>query len=407
MKEEYIDIDSYPFSGNQSYFQYCFQRLLPKYNTWVAQVAAHKGDKSNCAKKFLFTILPYLVTTVIQNGIYFIEEFPQHPFSQLLRSIHEYTRFAVFQRAKQLETVERYQQEKVNQLDSLGENVCTVIGSLQREVAESTAQLNHHREIFQQQVITMQEKMINLQMSFIRQNETLHRMSIIQEELTNTLSRINTRQEEMSKMLEHLYNKNINSNTNAALVGNNPVIQNENNNTINVNVVIPGVNENNNLVVNNNIINDNNMEEDINQDNQILIQNQRNRRPQVNGVLGLHGTPQVPPMRLTFPESWLQVLEEWNLLHLSSFIGYGKRSHFTKSQNSRYSKRLRAINQMEKLALARGQSFQDTAEQLDGDRNFRLQQGVANRNGRVRFSMTDHLEELERNDPTIRRRTNR
>ena len=110
-------------------------------------------------------------------------------------SIHEYTRFAVYQRAKVLETVERYQQDKVNQLELFGENVTTVIGALQREVAEVTSELNRHRQIFQEQVITMQQRMINLQVSYIRQNETLNRMSLIQEQLTNTLSTMNTRQE--------------------------------------------------------------------------------------------------------------------------------------------------------------------------------------------------------------------
>ena len=400
MKEEHIDIDDYPFSANQSYYQYCFQRLLPKYNTWVAQSAANKGDKSNCASKFLFTILPYLVTTVIQNGIYFIEDFPDHPFSKLLVSIHEYTRFAVYQRAKVLETVERYQQDKVNQLELFGENVTTVIGALQREVAEVTSELNRHRQIFQEQVITMQQRMINLQVSYIRQNETLNRMSLIQEQLTNTLSTMNTRQEQMSAILQELRNNNMN----IPSVRNNAVVQNENNNTINVSVVLPEIRINNNPVDNNNIIiNDNNGENlaPEPEDPALLIQNQRNRRPRVNGLLGLHGRPQVPPMRVIFPESWVQILEEWNLHRLSSFIGYGRRSHFTTKEGSRFSKRLRAITQMEKAAIRRGVSLQDVAEQLDGERNFRIQQG----NG-IRFSTTEHLEELERNDPTIRRRVN-
>lgn len=405
MKEEHIDIDSYPFSGNQSYYQYCFHRLLPKYNTWVAQVAANQGDKSNCASKFLFTILPYLVTTVLQNGIYFIQDFPGHPFSQLLERIHEYTRFAVYQRQQVIEIVERYQQEKVNQLDLLGDNVCTVIGSLQREVADTTTELNRHRELFQQQVISMQERMINLQMSFIHQNDTLNRISLIQDQLTTSITTISTRQQEMYRLLEEIRNNNRNNNNHD--LGNN-ILRNDNNNTINVNVVIPTANANNNPEINENNNPVNNVRNNVpdNQEAENLIQNQRNRRPVVNAFHGLHGRPQVPPMRVTFPESWLQVLEEWNLNRLSSFVGYGRRGHFSVKESSRFSKRFRAINQIEKAALRSGSSLRDAAEQLDVERNFRIQQGIANRNANARFSMTDHLEEIERNDPTIRRRNN-
>jgi hypothetical protein len=395
VKEEHIDIDSYPFSGDQSYFKFCFERLVPKYNTWVAQVAASGGDKSACASNFLFKILPYLVTTVLQDGIYFIQEFPEHEFSKLLVSeIHEYTRFAVFQRQKVVETVERYQQEKVNQLDLLGNNVCTVVGALQREVAETNIELIRHREMISQQVISMQQNMINLQTSFIRQNETLERISLIQQQLTNSIATMNTRQEEISRMIEEIRNNNNNYNTNANIgtnvIRNDNVVVNENNNTVNVNVVIPTA------LVNH----DNNVEDAT------LIQNQRNRRPRINGVYGLQGVPRVPPMEAIFPESWLAVLEEWNLHHLSSFVGYGRRHHFKVKDSSRFSKRMRAINQLKRAAIARGQSLVDIAQQFDGERHFRMQQAIAHRNGPRRFTCANHLEELERNDPTIRRRGN-
>ena len=398
MKEEYIDIDSYPFSGDISYYQYCFQCLLPKYNTWVAQSAAQSGDKSNCAVNFLFKILPYLVTTVIQNGIYFIQDFPDHEFSKfLIFSIREYTQFAVYQRQKVKEAVARYQQEKVNQLDLLGDNVCTVIGALQRELEVTNNSLNQHREMFQQQVITMQQQMINLQTSFLRQSQTLDRISTIQEQLTNNIAQMNTRQEQICGLIEDLRTNNNNPTNN--------VLQNENNNTINVNVVIPPVPQNptqNELIA---------AAAQENTDNNVLepdqiIQNQRNRRPRMNGLLAIRGTPRVPPMQVLFPESWLAILEEWNLLNLSSFVGYGRRAHFNVKENSRFSKRSRAINQIRRAALGRGFSLRDTAEQLDVERNFRIQQARVNGIGPQRFSLTNHLEELERNDPRIRRRGN-
>jgi hypothetical protein len=109
-------------------------------------------------------------------------------------------------------------------------------------------------------------------------------------------------------------------------------------------------------------------------------------------------------MAILFPESWVAILEEWNLHNLSSFVGYGRCAHFGVKANSRFSKRCRAINQLKRLAMGRGDSLRDVAEQLDGERMFRIQQAIANRNGPTRFSITSHLEELERNDVTIRRR---
>ena len=336
---------------------------------------------------------------MIQNGIYFIEEFPNHYFSQLLvYEVHEYTRFAQFPRQKVKETVERYQQEKVNQLEILGENVCTVVGALQREVAEVNKELNHHRDIFQEQVINMHERMVNLQTAFIRQNNVLDRISLIQEQLTTNIAEINHRQEQMVRMIDEIRNNPRNNNLYNQQVATN-AIHNDNNNTVQVNVILPtapvplGINPPE--VTNTNET-----------DPQTLIQNQRNRRPRVNALLGLACSPRIPPMAVLFPSSWLELLEEWNINHLSSFVGYGKRQHFSTAENSRFSKRCRAMNQIKRAAIARGVSLRDCAEQLDGERNFRIQQAIANRNGPRKFSLTNHLEELEQNDPLIRRRGN-
>ena len=239
--------------------------------------------------------------------------------------------------------------------------------------------------------------MINLQTSFLRQSQTLDRISTIQEQLTNNIAQMNTRQEQICGLIEDLRTNNNNPTNN--------VLQNENNNTINVNVVIPPVPQNptqNELIA---------AAAQENTDNNVLepdqiIQNQRNRRPRMNGLLAIRGTPRVPPMQVLFPESWLAILEEWNLLNLSSFVGYGRRAHFNVKENSRFSKRSRAINQIRRAALGRGFSLRDTAEQLDVERNFRIQQARVNGIGPQRFSLTNHLEELERNDPRIRRRGN-
>lgn len=63
---------------------YCV-RLLPKLNVWRQQAQSREGDKSSCAYKFLYRLLPYFVQVLVQDGIYFIRDFPSHPMSNYLK----------------------------------------------------------------------------------------------------------------------------------------------------------------------------------------------------------------------------------------------------------------------------------------------------------------------------------
>jgi hypothetical protein len=58
------------------------ERLLPELTTWRQQ-AAHptQGDKSQCAQKFLNQLIPYFLEVAVQDGIYFVRDFPNHPFT--------------------------------------------------------------------------------------------------------------------------------------------------------------------------------------------------------------------------------------------------------------------------------------------------------------------------------------
>jgi hypothetical protein len=64
---------------------WCSQRLLPLLQVWRTQRNSRIGDKSTCCDKFLNHILPYFVEVLVQDGIYFIVDFPHHPVSQMLK----------------------------------------------------------------------------------------------------------------------------------------------------------------------------------------------------------------------------------------------------------------------------------------------------------------------------------
>jgi hypothetical protein len=63
---------------------YC-AKLLPNLQEWCRQASSQQGDKFTCCRKFLNKILPFFVEVLVQDGIYLITDFPNHPVSQLLK----------------------------------------------------------------------------------------------------------------------------------------------------------------------------------------------------------------------------------------------------------------------------------------------------------------------------------
>jgi hypothetical protein len=63
---------------------YC-AKLLPNLWRWRAEARGRQGDKSSCCSKFLHEIIPYFVEVLVQDGIFFTRDFPDHPMSQMLK----------------------------------------------------------------------------------------------------------------------------------------------------------------------------------------------------------------------------------------------------------------------------------------------------------------------------------
>jgi hypothetical protein len=60
-------------------------RLLPKLVDYRKQAASSQGDKSDCCDNFLHEVLPYFVEVLVQDGVFFIRDFPNHPVSLWLK----------------------------------------------------------------------------------------------------------------------------------------------------------------------------------------------------------------------------------------------------------------------------------------------------------------------------------
>lgn len=76
--------------------------VFPNIDIWRAQADAPNGDKSNAAKNFLYEMLPFLALVVVQDGIFWLRDWPEHPISKFLLTVMPptYERWAAEKRAE-------------------------------------------------------------------------------------------------------------------------------------------------------------------------------------------------------------------------------------------------------------------------------------------------------------------
>ena len=58
--------------------------IFPQIDIWHLQFNSPEGDKSEAARNFLFGVLPFLAKVVVQDGIYWLKEYPKHEISRLI-----------------------------------------------------------------------------------------------------------------------------------------------------------------------------------------------------------------------------------------------------------------------------------------------------------------------------------
>ena len=63
------------------------KHLLPNYSRWVEEQKSPNGDKSSCAEKFLYKIIPFLVERLVQGMVFFYldPDFKNHEMRQWFR----------------------------------------------------------------------------------------------------------------------------------------------------------------------------------------------------------------------------------------------------------------------------------------------------------------------------------
>jgi ASC-1-like (ASCH) protein len=286
--------------------------LIPCYKRFVEEKESNAGDKSLAAYTFLYHVLPFFVETVLSSGIYFVQEYPNHPFSHvllvciviictctyhfavanillsilMLKHLPGYEQFATRERTRLVSSVE----ENTNKyVQTLGENFSAVVASLQQEVRVVNDKIQEQ----------------------VKKND-------------NDLGLVHKKLDELKEMIQSLQNTvpTVSTKLNNVDPGNNPQ-----------------VNEGRTAAT---VLN-------------------------LNAYQVMRNTPRVPAMSHIFPESWTLMFHEWETNKLDDFEKKGTKGKWENGLQQRYAKRFRAIKILKKLA-GNNKSLKQMAADLEVSR---------------------------------------
>jgi hypothetical protein len=123
------------------------RKLLPNYDKWKTETTSANGDKSTFCAMFLNDLLPWLVEVIVQDGCYFVQDFPDHVISKLLRmKIPAYDRFALQSRRWVREKQNSRQLDKITALNGASR---ASYEALQRQVDKLQSDNNDLKESVQ------------------------------------------------------------------------------------------------------------------------------------------------------------------------------------------------------------------------------------------------------------------
>jgi Centromere DNA-binding protein complex CBF3 subunit, domain 2 len=115
--------------------------VFPHYRRWKEQQESEWGDKSEAAENFIKKTLPFLAKVVLQDGVYWIHDFPDHPVSRLLTFItanrniragrrpHPYVQFGNRCREWAQQQQEHLPEDQLQQLHSATRNTVHVLAN--------------------------------------------------------------------------------------------------------------------------------------------------------------------------------------------------------------------------------------------------------------------------------------
>ena len=123
--------------------------LFPDYHMWTLEQQSVLGEKTDAAQNFLYVLLPFLAKVIFQDGVYWVDKFPQHEVSRLLRGRMppNYERWAVSAREEVLAAQRRRDTSLIQTYNEAAQQAFThisqVINQLKEELKEKLTQIRN------------------------------------------------------------------------------------------------------------------------------------------------------------------------------------------------------------------------------------------------------------------------
>lgn len=132
--------------------------IFPECEQWIGKCRT-PGAVDEGAEPFLFKVLPFLTLVAIQDGIYWVRDFPQHPVSLLLKQcLRGYEVWAQVAWRKCVKRTANIKADKIAALDA-GTQAAFVCFNRRVDTIDSTLQ-QHGAQL--EQIATVQQQNANL-----------------------------------------------------------------------------------------------------------------------------------------------------------------------------------------------------------------------------------------------------
>ena len=146
--------------------------LFPHIQRYRHEVESREGDKEG--RNFVFELLPFFAEVVVQDGIYWVKDFPRHPMSQLLiQNIPNYLPWAETKRAEVVALTNSFDDEQIKRLNLACQ---AALNSLKGTMTNLGDKINANLEAFHSTQRTSGQAITT---GFAEINQHLHDVSIV------------------------------------------------------------------------------------------------------------------------------------------------------------------------------------------------------------------------------------
>jgi hypothetical protein len=139
---------------NESLMGIATRLIFPKWPTWIQQRESRNGDQTKCLANFLYELLPWLTAIVIQDGIYWIVDFPSHEVSRLL--LHAmppwYPRWAASARRECATMTANQERDKINAMNEGSQAAFALLMDEIKHMRRDFLQLREENKLLRQEM---------------------------------------------------------------------------------------------------------------------------------------------------------------------------------------------------------------------------------------------------------------